>query len=115
MSGFKLTIRGAQEGVREYGCPEHGPFDLTVDLSTSSQPRPCPTCGSLSERTLNANIHTRIDHLSFVRGKSAEKPTPLAMDTRPLAEGMPLKEWKARRRKLWRDHDRSVAKQKGAF
>ena len=41
---------------------------------------------------------------SVNRGKSDERP-PGVMDTRALADGKPLSEWKAERKAYWRDKD----------
>lgn len=110
---FKVTIRGVTSAAREYDCPTHGPFDLVVDLATSSTPRPCPECGAASERTVTTNIATHIA-VGFNRGKSDPPPNKYALDTRPLAEGKEtLKEFRKRRRGLHRDARRNEAKQKG--
>ena len=113
MSGYKLTIRGDTRAAREYACPDHGPFELVVDLATSRDPRPCPECGAPSDRTLESNIYTRVDPLSFVRGKTEKPDHPMAPQTELLAEGMPAKEYKAMRRKKWRDFDYKRAKARG--
>ncbi len=112
MSAFKLTIRGIDRAEREYACDAHGPFELVVDLATSRDARPCPTCGAPSERTLTSNIATHIN-VGVFRGKS-DPPPPNAMDTRPLAEGkVSLKEFRAQRRAKHRDDRRAKAKQRG--
>lgn len=112
MSGFKVTLRGSPTGPREYVCPEHGPFEMVVALATSSTPQPCPVCSMPSERGLDANIVARSSLVSFARGKGDEPP-PYATTTAALADGMPLSEWKANRRKLWKDRDWNTAKAKG--
>ena len=112
MSGFVLKIRGNPTGNREYVCPSHGPFELVVDLATSSTPRPCPTCAAPSERTLEANIVARAGYCGFHRGKADPAP-PYATTTEALADGMPIGEWKKERRSLWRDADRKEAKTRG--
>ena len=110
---FKLIIRGDPRGERGYLCPEHGAFDLVVDLATSSTPRPCPECAAPSERTIEANILTLVNPLSFVRGKSDKPDHPMAPQTELLAEGMPAKEYRAMRNRKWRDWDRKRAKNRG--
>lgn len=117
MTGFTLTLRGVTEAPREYACDAHGPFELVVDLATSSTPRPCPTCAAPSERTLTASIATRMAvSIESGRGKSDGPPNPLAMDTRGLAEGkVSMQEFKAQRRALHRDNRRARAKQRGVL
>jgi hypothetical protein len=111
LSGYTLRLRGTPEVDREYACDEHGPFTLTVDAATSSTPRPCPECGALSERTLEARYTVKVAN-SFQRGKRDEMP-PWATTTEAIADGMPVEEWREKRATYWRDHDRAVMKQKG--
>ena len=113
MSGYILKISGDPRASREYACDAHGPFEIVVDLATSRDPRPCPECGAPCERTLDANIFTRVDPLSWNRGKSEKSDHPMAPQTELLAEGMPAKEYKAMRRKKWREWDYKRAKAKG--
>lgn len=110
--GYKTTLRGTPNVLREYRCEEHGCFELDVPRETSQNPRPCPTCGAPSERTLTANIATHVN-VGLFRGKSDGPRSPLDLDTRPLAEGMPLKEWRAKRSRLHRDRRRAEAKARG--
>jgi hypothetical protein len=117
VSGYTLKVRGAPTGRREYACPAHGPFELEVDLATSGDPRPCPECGAASDRTLTQNVLTRMAlTIESGRGRSDPPPSKLAMDTRPLFERKETaREYRRRRRKLWRDHDRAAAKKAGAL
>lgn len=98
---FTIRIRGASSLVsREYLCPTHGVFD---DLVTSPPPEEhaCPACGTPSSRSVSAPaVHTQFV-VSGSRGKNDAKPHHRSMDTRPLAEGMPLSEWKRERAKVW--------------
>lgn len=111
MSGFTLKLRGVTEAAREYECPEHGPFEVVVDLATSRDPRPCPACGAASERTLEVRYVAKMAP-SFVRGKRDEMP-PWATTTEAIADGMPVSEWRANRAKFWENHDRAKMKEKG--
>lgn len=113
MGAFTLKLSGVTEAERQYACDDHGPFDLVVDLATSRQPRPCPTCAAPCERTIEGNILTRVNPLSFVRGKSDKPDHPMAPQTELLAEGMPAKEYRAMRRRKWKDWDRKRAKDRG--
>jgi hypothetical protein len=112
MSGYTVRIRGAATGRREYECPEHGPFELQVDLATSGEARPCPDCGAASERTIAAP-RLRIPAGTWVRGKYEAPAHPMALDTRPLAEGTSEHEWRQQRRKKWDDFDRAEMKKAG--
>lgn len=109
---FKVTIRGAATGRRAYACAEHGAFELVVDIATSADPRPCPSCGAASERTVDAAA-LKVPVGALVRGKYATDRHPMAMDTRPIADGMPVQEFKAMRAKQWADHDRSAMRKAG--
>lgn len=112
---FKITIRGAPIAAREYACEQHGAFELVVDLATSRDPRPCPTCAAPSERTLTSNILNRMAlSVESGTGKSDPPPSPLAFNTRAMYEkGQTVSEFRADRRKLHRDRERARAKQKG--
>lgn len=113
---FKRTIRGAPHGLREYACPEHGTFDLVVELASDTLKRPCPQCGAESWRTLETNIITRVAN-SFYRGggkrSHADAPGTYMMNTEAIADGMPVEEWRAKREAMWSDHDRKTMKAKG--
>ncbi len=63
----------------------------------------CGSCGAPAEAVIGAPKPMTVWGV-VQRGKSDEKP-PGAMDTSPLADGMPLHEWKARRKKQ-RDDER---------
>lgn len=114
MTGFTIRVRGGGGLIaREYACPDHGVFDLLVERNhaTEREARPCPTCGAPSEMAMSAPIgRVRLGEVG--RGKSDPPPSPIALDTRALADGMPLHEWKQRRRAMWNDHDRRKWKEK---
>jgi hypothetical protein len=111
-AGYTVRIRGAGVAYREYTCPEHGVIELLVELATSGDPRPCPTCGVASERTVTAP-RLNIPLGTVQRGRYEASDHPMAMDTRPLADGMPLHEWKAERQKKWDAFDRAEMKKGG--
>lgn len=111
MSDFVLKLSGVPEAPREYECPEHGPFEIVVDLATSRDPRPCPECGAASERTLSTRYVRKVAN-EFKRGKRDEM-TPYATTTEAIADGMPVSEWREKRAAFWRDHDRATMKRKG--
>jgi len=112
---YTVRLRGAERGRREYACTAHGAFELDVDLATSADPRPCPTCGAPSERTLEQSVVTRIALcVDSGTGKSDPPPSPMALNTRKMFEqGQTATSLMRERRKMWRDHDRARAKQRG--
>lgn len=110
MTGFTIRLRGAPPALvcREYLCLEHGTFDVLADPRSTCHP--CPECDATCDRAMSAPaVHTQFA-VSASRGANDAKPHAMTMDTRPLAEGMPLKEWKAARKKLWAEQDRKRVK-----
>lgn len=133
MSGYVLKLGGAPTGPRAYACPEHGVFELEVDLATSAEPRPCPAwpmvdanilsedeavsaglerCGRLCERAVAAALY-KPQRGALVRGKYEARGRPMDLDTRPLADGTSPKEFKKQRAAKWFAHDMDEAKRKG--
>lgn len=97
--------------LAEYECPVHGRFELTV-LRPAPDVMPCdfeiescgndicgqpaPWCFPLPRVTVKAG--------EVVQGKVMEyPPDAVCLDTRPLAEGMPYGEWKAKQDKITAD------------
>jgi hypothetical protein len=119
---FVIKIRGARGNiVAEYECPEHGRFAATVqrdDAGDAPSSERCPViedetaCGLSSEYRISAVIG-RVRAGEVSRGKSAEVPHHLALDTRDLADGMPYNEWKKKRSKVWRDETRKRRRDAG--
>lgn len=88
--------------VQEYICPTHDRFELIEACNEDETPRACPKCGAPSAYTISAPA-THMPVGTVVTGGSDERP-PHALDTRPLAEGMPAAEWhKKERKKVWED------------
>lgn len=136
---WKLTIRGDVSGYTraEYRCPVHGVFEAVVARDENGDPPDETTCPTVetewSEPGMGEPVKpipvvacslsspwtiTSAPGLAFQRGcvrqgKVEEAPHPLACDTRELGEGMPLDEWKAKRAKLWNDHDFKQFKEDG--
>lgn len=79
----------------EYECPEHGRFDSLEPRSEAPDHKPCPICGRLSPWVISAPLG-KVKIGEVTRGKS-EPPPAHVMDTRALADGMPLHEFKATR------------------
>ncbi len=86
----------------DFDCPACGLFDLTVE-----RPAPdsisCPTCGESAPSVLSPLRIKRQLVLDVNRGKSDPAPSPLYLDTEPLADGMDPVEFDARRAKVWED------------
>ena len=97
---FTIKLRGASSFIaREFDCSVHGVFGALV--SRDRDVETCPHCGEVSLLTCSAPaVHTQFV-VSSTQGKSDAKPHPMSIDTRPLAEGMPLNEWRKERKKLW--------------
>ena len=82
--------------VAEYRCPEHGLFEVTAQRVDDGAPteHACE-CGTVSPWTPSAP-KMRVDTVlptAAVRGGDTER-RPGMLDTRPLAEGMPMAEWR---------------------
>jgi hypothetical protein len=114
----------------EYECPVHGRFTETVARDTNGDPpgsMPCTSvvhdgridppccpidapcewhgvdCGESSQWRISAPAG-RVKAGEVVQGKVTEYPPDHAcLDTRPLADGMPLHEWRAKQDRITRD------------
>ena len=95
--------------MAEYLCPTCGRVE-------SLETRPAPKwithdCGSKAEACISAT-HFKTCYATVTRGKSDPPPSPMALNTEPLASGMKRSEFRKKRREMWRDHDRRVKAQK---
>lgn len=87
----------------EFRCPAGHRSESLEDRAAPAAVVACPTCGDPAARTVSAG-HRRVPIASVERGSGRDRPPPShALDTRPLAEGMPHHEWKARQSALKRD------------
>lgn len=118
-----LKERGDTGGtVRlEYRCPVHGLFAIDVPRAFSPDTARCisrdgvpagMSCNELSNWVPTVGA-ARVRLGEVAQGKSdARPPEDIVMDTRPLADGMPLHEFRERRKKIHRDialkHARSL-------
>ena len=107
---FTIKTRGAPGLiVSEFACPECGVFEATVPSGTECWS--CE-CGLLAPWTPSA---PRIKHpiiTGVVRGKSDGPPTPTALNTEPIADGMPMYKFDEMRAKVWEEHrERKIKKQ----
>lgn len=105
--------------VAEYRCPEHGVFEATVqrdDAGNAPDEQPCPhvvdhdgeggvdECLEPSPWTISApksRVLSVVPTAASRGGDMKDRPRGM-LDTRPLAEGMKLSEWK----KLQREETR---------
>lgn len=101
---WSIKVRGAPTTyeVAEYECPVHGRFAVTV-----ARPAPddyeCPVCGFAAGWCF-PTPHGSVKPGEVVQGKVMEyPPESVCLDTRPLADGMPLSEWRARQQNITRD------------
>lgn len=107
--------------LADFCCPVHGPFEARADADAETAP--CThapvsystgpatgeegprqyftdTCG-IESPWLPSPVAGSVKLGEVSRGKSDAKPGPMALDYRELAEGMPMSEFKAKRKKLW--------------
>lgn len=99
---YVLKTRGASASLilADFRCPEHGVFE---DLGARDVDAvPCPQCGASSPWSPSPVVG-RIKLGEVQQGKFEPPPSPGALDTRALADGMPYSEWKAKRDKFRRD------------
>lgn len=114
---FTIRVRGAPHATElaDYECPEHGRFEAAV-ARPAPDTAPCPErqesgecsfpCvrGFESPWRISAPGSVLVRRGEVVQGKVDAHPGDhYVMDTRPLADGMPLKEFKERRAKVHRD------------
>jgi len=122
--------------IAEYMCPEHGRFELTVERDGNGDPpatmeclafNSCdsemesvanwPTdkpCGLASPFVISAT-NGKVDSMpctAVTRGGDMKDRPPGMLDTRPLAEGMPMSEWRKVQKKHQeeRRHHQLIAK-----
>jgi len=106
-----MRVRGDSSGriLSEFLCTEHGRFDALV--SRDAETTTCPTCGANSSWTPSAPL-SRVRLGEVTRGKFEAPQHPGHLDTRALADGMPLNEWKAHRDKLRKERLRKHVKER---
>ena len=118
-----VKVRGVTGGtvLHDYCCPEHGVLEAAVPRDAvpdevpcwveldGSDERPPRYCGLTSPWSPSV-VSCRVRAVETTRGKSEAPPTPMALTTRDLAEGMPINEWKAKRAKLHKERRRAQIK-----
>lgn len=99
MSYTVKTTRAGSWLLSEYRCPDHGIFEATVQRDANGDApdeQPCQDCGEPSPWTISAP-HPKVLSVpcsAVSRGGDMSERHPGMLDTRPLAEGMPMKEWR---------------------
>lgn len=96
--------------ARDYACPKCGLFEAIVD-------RPAPStaaceCGELAERVITGTHAKTVWGAPATRAKSDPRPGPGTFDTSAIADGMDVRDWKAKRKALWHDRQRAEWKAK---
>lgn len=84
--------------LSDYECATCGIFEALAPSDCDAMP--CPECGERAPWSPSP-VHGRVRLGEVVRGKVAKPDSPMFLDTRSLGEGEPLREWKARRAKLY--------------
>lgn len=81
--------------LSEFECPDCGVFEELIAKPVPDE-HDCPTCGALSPWVMSAPKPKVLSVPCYAvqRGGDTER-RPGMLDTRPLAEGMPMKEWRA--------------------
>jgi hypothetical protein len=104
MSGWRM---------QEFLCEKHGRFE-SLERAPVPESVPCPTCARAAPAVISAVASKTCWASAGPKGKPDPAPRPTATDTIPLGEGQTYNEWKANRRKVWRDHDRKKRRDRGA-
>jgi hypothetical protein len=86
--------------LSDYYCTTCADSFEALVPSPSPDEQECPHCGELAGWHPTP-IHGSVQASSVVRGTVAKPDSPMFLDTRELGEGMPHKEWKEKRRKLY--------------
>lgn len=109
---YTVRVRGDSSApiAVEYMCTAcGGTFGLTVPRP-APESVPCVVCDGATQLVVSAPM-TRVKSGEVIRGGSDERP-PWALDTRPLADGMPVHEWRAQQTKKARADERAALRRK---
>lgn len=101
--------------VLEFLCPKHGRFELIVERSAAPDEAPCPApdedlydwrqggplCDVASPWVVSAPKIKVKYATAATMAKSDPAPSPLYMNTEPLADGMPQWEFDEKRARVW--------------
>jgi hypothetical protein len=84
----------------DFDCPEHGAFESLWDKRDGDPiSEPCPDCGAASPKVTAYAVRGRMKLGEVTQGKNDTALPPHIMSTEALADGMPMAEWKAGRKK----------------
>lgn len=116
-----LKLRGDSSApiLAEYECPVHGRFEVTAPRPAPDV-TPCPVELDVPYTKGDTVVtfhrcctpspwrfpmpHGRVKAGEVIQGKSDPRPPgEVMLDTRPLADGMPYSEWKAKQDKITAD------------
>jgi hypothetical protein len=90
----------------DYECPTCGCFEASPRRDEAGDPpatERCPSCGAVSVWRPSAALG-RVKLGEVMQGKVMDYPPgAVCMDTRPLADGMPVHEWRAKQEAITRD------------
>lgn len=95
--------------LADFRCEEHGVFEAIADSGADATS--CPECGASSPWSPSP-VRGRVKLGEVSQGKFEPPPSPGALDTRALADGMPYTEWKAKREKQHKERYRRSVKEK---
>lgn len=125
---FITKVRGAGGLiVAEYRCPLHGVFEATVQRNESGDAPDWQCCEALDEWeevcnepspwTISAPKQrvVSVTPTAAIRGGDMKDRPAHMLDTRPLAEGMPLSQWKAKQREITRANRHKMLVDKGVI
>lgn len=90
--------------LQDWMCEEHGVFEALAD-NAEVEAVPCPKCGRASAWAPSP-VCGRAKIAELVRGGSDERP-PFVLDTSELGDGMPMAEWREKRRKVREEERRA--------
>lgn len=101
---FTVKTRGDTGSpiLAEYACPRHGVFEELVERPSPDY-MPCPECNDVSPWTITVAPAFKPQYGAVHTGKVDDAPSPHAVDTRAIADGMPVTEWRELRAKKRRE------------
>jgi hypothetical protein len=80
----------------EYQCPAGHRAASLEDRADPPASKPCDTCNALAERVISApRIKIPLSSVTTTGRSTSERP-PGVPDTSLLADGMPMREWRAK-------------------
>lgn len=118
---FVIKQRGDRSAtiVCVYTCPEHGEFDAEVHRDENGDSPDAVMCGhaagpdvcELEATWTPSPVFGKVRRVEVTRGKWEKPERKTYLDTRKLGEGQDVDEFRAERRKLWRDERMNKAYQ----